>query len=220
MILAGWVVGLIGDALTVCPPTITNSCLSATDYLAQDNALVVYAHQYYQLFTSILVTDSPLDAGFNAIAVLILDRLTEDNLNKTRYFAIFFSTAVVGNLLTLLQGPAYASAGASGGIFGIFAALITFSWLKEKSVNVYTLFLFLIIFLGSSALPDVNYVAHIGGALSGFVAGAILYQIVKPTMTEYSMAYDSDPRTVVVTIILIFLSVVASAAQFLSFAGL
>lgn len=179
----------------------------------------MYLHQYYQLFTSILVTDSPIDAGFNAVAVLILDRLTEDNLNKTRYFIVFFSTAVVGNLLTLAQGPAYSSAGASGGIFGIYAALITFSWLKSKQVDVPSLVLFLVIFLGSSVLPDVNYVAHIGGAFSGFIIGALIYRSVRPTITEYSMAYDSSMRTVVITWGAIILLAVASAFQFLVFAG-
>ena len=171
--------GTGGRLIHGCPPSIQNACQAATIYLAQENGVVVYAHQFYQLFTSTLVTDSPLDAGFNAIAVLILDRLTEDNLNKTRYFLIFFSTAILGNLLTLLQGPNYASAGASGGIFGIFASLVVFSWLKDKKVDQPTLVLFIIIFFGSSILPDVNYVAHIGGAVGGFIAGGLLYSVRK-----------------------------------------
>lgn len=219
VILGGWIVGLVGDSFNVCPPSIQNSCETATIYLAQDNGLVVYSHQFYQLFTSTVVTDSPLDAGFNAIAVLILDRLTEDNLNRTRYFLIFFSTAILGNLLTLLQGPNYASAGASGGIFGIFASLVVFSWLKDKKVDQPTLVLFIIIFFGSSILPDVNYVAHIGGAVGGFIAGGLLYSVVKPTLMEYSFAYKSNPKTVLSTAILIFLVGILSITQFFLFAG-
>jgi len=219
VILLGWALGLIGDTFNVCPPSIQNSCAAATVYLAQNNGLVVYAHQYYQIFTSILVTDNSFDAAFNAIAVLVLDRLTEDSLNKTRYFLVFFSTAVLGNIMTLLQGPNYASAGASGGIFGIFAALVIFSWLKDKKVDQPSLVLFIILFFGSSILPNVNYVAHVGGAIGGFIAGALLQRIVKPTITEYSFAYESDPKTVVIGVVLIFLVVVASIAQFALFAG-
>ena len=212
-------VGLAGDAFKVCPPSIQNSCTSATYFLAQNNGLVVYAHQYYQIFTSTLVTDNSLDAAFNAIAVLILDLVTEDSLNKTRYFLIFFSTAILGNFLTLLQGPNYASAGASGGIFGIFAALVIFSWLKNRKIDQPSLVLFIVIFLGSSILQNVNYLAHIGGAIGGFIAGALLYGAVKPTITEYSFAYDSKPQTVLTGAFLILLLVIASIAQFALFIG-
>lgn len=219
IILLGWVIGSIGDAFKVCPPIFQNSCYTATTFLAQNNALVVYGHEYYQLFTSTLVTDSALDAGFNAIAVLIIDWLTEDSFNKTRYFLIFFSTAVLGNLLTLVQGPNYASAGASGGIFGIFAALVVFSWLKDKKVDQPALILFIILFFGSSILPDVNYLAHIGGAIGGFIAGSLLFTSVKRTVTDYSFQYDSNPVTVFAVVILILLVSVASIAQFAIFAG-
>jgi membrane associated rhomboid family serine protease len=187
-------------------------------YLAQNNGLVYYGHEYYEFFTSILVTDYPLDAAFNAIAVLVLDRITEDSLNKTRYIAIFFSTALVGNLFTLVQGPEYASAGASGGIFGIYAALITFSWLKNKSLDVPAVALFLIIFVSSSIFQNVNYVAHIGGAFGGFLAGSITYQSVKPRLADYSI-YDSRKTTTIAIAALLFLVTVASAAQFLIFSG-
>jgi rhomboid protease GluP len=219
VILAGWVIGLVGDSFQLCPGSIQNSCQTATYYLAQNNGVVVYAHQYYQVLTSTLITDSPLDAGFNAIAVLILDRLTEDNLNKTRYFLIFFSTAIFGNLLTLLKGPNYASAGASGGIFGVFAALVIFSWLKDKKIDPPSFVLFIILFFGSSILPDVNYLAHIGGAIGGFVAGALMYWNVRPTITEYSFARESSNNTVILVTTGILLLVFASIAQFLVFAG-
>jgi rhomboid protease GluP len=220
LILAGFVIGVIGDGFKVCSPSFQNSCQAATEYLAQNNGLVVYGQEYYQVFTSILVTDSPLDAGFNAIAVLFLDRLTEDNLNKTRYLLIFFSTAIIGNLLTLVEGPNYASAGASGGIFGVFAAIVIFSWLKDKKVDTPTLVLFIVLFFGSSILPSVNYVAHAGGAIAGFVAGALLYESVKPTVTEYSFAYESNIRTTFAVAISILLLLFGSIAQFLLFAGL
>ena len=170
LILLGYVIGIVGDLFTVCPQSLPSICEKATYFLAQNNSIVVYLHQYYQLFTSILVTDNPLDAGFNLIAVLIFDRLTDDVFNKTRYFLIFFLTAFLGNLLTLFQGPIFASAGASGGIFGLIAAAFSYSWAKERRIEISTLAFFLLIFIGSSFLiSDVNYVAHLGGAIGGFI---------------------------------------------------
>ncbi|MDG6905461.1 MAG: rhomboid family intramembrane serine protease, partial [Nitrososphaerota archaeon] len=202
--------------INVCPPMV-GFCGKATLFLAQDNGLVLYGHQYYQMFTSILVTDSVLDAGFNAIAVLIFDWLTEDSLNKTRYFAIFFGSALLGNLMTMLQGANYASAGASGGIFGLFAALVAFSSLKQRKIEAPPAILFIIVFFGSSILPDVNYVAHIGGAVGGFIAAGLMYDSVKPSITEYSFAYESKTISVAIVAGLILIACIASIVQFILF---
>jgi rhomboid protease GluP len=222
LIILGYVIGLIGDSFQVCPKQILLSCPSATTatyYLAQNNGIVVYLHQYYQLFTSILVTDSPIDAGFNAVAVLILDRLTDDTFNMSRYFLIFFLTAILGNLLTLAEGPQYASAGASGGIFGLIAAVFSYSWAKENRIEITTLAFFLIVFVGSSFLiSDVNYVAHLGGAIGGFIAGPLLYRSINPKLTgQVTELSDSNRFTKIIVSALIFGLTIGSIVQFLLF---
>jgi rhomboid protease GluP len=219
LIILGFLIGVAGDHFQVCPIAI-QSCGSATDFLAQDNGIIVYLHQFYQLFTSILVTDSGLDAFFNAIAVLVLDRLTPDDaFNMPRYFLIFFLTALLGNILTLLEGPQYASAGASGGIFGLIAAVFSYSWAKENRIEITTLVFFLVVFIGSSFLEqDVNYVAHLGGAIGGFVAGPLLYRSLRPKLTgDYLEVGKSSKVTSNLTIALILLLVVGSTVQFLLF---
>jgi rhomboid protease GluP len=221
LIILGYFLGLIGDAFKICPPSLPSVCGTATDFLAQDNGVVIILHQYYQLFTSILVTDSPIDAGFNAVAVLVLDRLTmEDAFNPTRYFLIFFLTAILGNVLTLVQGPQYASAGASGGIFGLIAAIFSYFWAKENRIEVTTLIFFLVLFIGSSFLePDVNYVAHLGGAIGGFIAGPLLYASLKPKIADYLETDKSQELTKRIAIALILAMVIGSVIQFALFAG-
>jgi rhomboid protease GluP len=221
LIILGFVLGLIGDLFSTCPTPLASVCgssLTATSLLAQNNAIVVYLHQFYELFTSILVTDSPVDAGFNAVAVLILDRLTDDTFNMPRYFLIFFLTAILGNLLTLLEGPGYASAGASGGIFGLIAAVFSYSWAKENKIELTTLIFFLVVFVGSSFLiPNVNYIAHLGGAIGGFVAGPLLYRSLKPQLLSYGDTSTSTGFTKRITAILIIGLVIGSIVQFALF---
>jgi len=220
LILLGYVIGIVGDLFTVCPQSLPSICEKATYFLAQNNSIVVYLHQYYQLFTSILVTDNPLDAGFNLIAVLIFDRLTDDVFNKTRYFLIFFLTAFLGNLLTLFQGPIFASAGASGGIFGLIAAAFSYSWAKERRIEISTLAFFLLIFIGSSFLiSNVNYVAHLGGAVGGFIAGPLLYQSLKQKLTDYSETSKSGETIEFATFALAVGLAVVSIIQFAFFVG-
>jgi rhomboid protease GluP len=220
LIILGYVIGLIGDLFSPCPTALSSYCgsFTATDLLAQNNAIVVYLHQFFELFTSILVTDSPVDAGFNAVAVLILDRLTDDTFNFPRYFLIFFLTAILGNILTLIEGPQFASAGASGGIFGLIAAAFSYSWAKENRIEITTLVFFLIVFIGSSFLiPNVNYVAHLGGAIGGFIAGPLLYQSLKTQAREYADTSKSRRQMTNVTVVLIGLLTIGSIIQFVIF---
>lgn len=217
LIMLGWILGIIGDQVNVCP---FGECATATYYLAQYNLLVVNYHQYYQLFSSIFVTDSIEDAAFNSVAVLILDRISDSSqFNTTRYFGVFFFSAVLGNLLSLVAGPNLLSAGASGGIFGLYAAIFSFSWAEEKRIDKGTLGIFLIIFIVSSVLPDVNYYAHIGGAIGGFIAGPFLYGMLAPKIQSFSQSSDSSNATKAVMAGLLIALTIATILQFYFFVG-
>jgi len=220
LIILGWIIGVIGDLTTVCPAFPSGlACDTATFYMAQYNLLVVNYHNYFQLFTSILVTDVVIDAAFNAIAVLILDRFASDSFNYTRYFAIFFGSALLGNVITLLWGPEYISAGASGGIFGLYAAVFSFAWAEEKRIDATTLAIFALIFFTSSfLLPNVNWLAHLGGSIGGFIAGPLLYLALRPKLASYSPNLDSTLMSKIVTALVLIVLTVASAVQFLVFA--
>ena len=165
------------------------------------------------------MTGSTIDALFNVLAIFIFDRLTYDNFSKSEYFLIFFLTAIFGNLLTLLQGPFYASAGASGGIFGIFAAILSYSWFKEKKVEKTTLVFFLIVFIASSFfIPNVNWVAHFGGAIGGFLMGPATYYFTARSDEALEVKSRKSRDLDIATMTLIFLMIVGSAIQFALFA--
>jgi rhomboid protease GluP len=185
--------------------------------LAQQNSMV-YGHALWQLFTSIFVTDSYLDAAFNAVAVFVLDFFLPDTFNNTRYFGIFFSTALLGNIFTLSLGPSYASAGASGGIFGLFAAAFAYSWAESKRVEFSSLGLFLILFVSSSFFfTNVNWFAHLGGSIGGFIAGPLLYSSIKLDEGGFYALGRSRNSTQLIMLFLILFMVLGSIAQFLLF---
>ncbi len=204
----------------MCPtyPGVSLPCSFASDLLAQFNIYVLILHEYYQLFTSIFVTPSGEDVIFNAIAVLILDAFIDSSFNRTRYFAIFFFSALLGNAMSLLMGPIYLSAGASGGIFGLFAATFAYRWAEEKRIDRSTLFLFVVIFASSSILPNVNWMAHVGGSLGGFIAGPLLYYTHKGKLERYESVSDSLFSTRLIVWVLILLMAIGSTVQFFLFA--
>jgi rhomboid protease GluP len=226
VIVAGYIIGVATETIVdmhacqnISPLLVGPNCPSLLNFLVQQNSLVVYNHAYFELFTSIFVTNSDLDALLNALAVIILDLFVSNYFNRTRYFAIFFSTALFGNLLSLLQGPLVSSAGASGGIFGLYAASFSFNWAEQKRIDKTTLTVFVVIFLASSLATDIsiNWVAHLGGSVAGFVAGPLLYYSLRNQISEYSLTTERSKNTKVI-LALIALLVVGSIAQFLLFA--
>lgn len=216
-IVLGFIIGEIGDSIHLACYFDIGSCPTMTDLLAQQNSMV-YSHAYWQLFTSIFVTDYFPDATLNAIAVIVVEFFLPDTFNKTRYFSIFFFSALLGNLLTLAEGPFYASAGASGGIFGIFAATFAYYWTENKRIDIATLVLFLALFFGSVFFVGavaVNWVAHLGGSIGGFIAGPILYLSLGKDPTKFEVHSRSSKTSEILLAAAVVFMVVGSTIQFL-----
>ena len=172
-IVAGLVFGLAASEVSVYG-------IPLVYYFVQFN-LAVYAGWYWQLFTSLFVvipfssTQGPLgvaDVLFNAFAVVVLDGVLSHAFHEWEYYAVFVFSGLVGNSVSLLNGPVSVSFGASGGIFGLLAGAVTFDFVVERRIDYTLLAWFLLIFIFSSfALSYVDWLAHLGGAASGVVAG-------------------------------------------------
>ena len=146
--------------------------------LLQENG-AVRAGAVWQLVTSIIVAPPNVlgfvDVAFNAIAIAWLDGFFTGVYNRRQYFAVFLITGVAGNLLSLANGPKEVSFGASGGLFGLLAGVISFDVVSNRSVNGALVVWFLAVFAVSSfSLPSVDWLAHLGGALVGFGLGGLI----------------------------------------------
>lgn len=142
----------------------------------QNNAAVEHG-AIWQLFTSIIVappiSEGLLDVAFNAIALIALDGFMSAVYTPTQYYTTFLATAVFGNLVSLVAGPSQVSFGASGGIFGLLAGLVTYDYSVQRHVSFQLVVWFAFIFIISSFVlgENVDWLAHTGGALLGLVIG-------------------------------------------------
>jgi membrane associated rhomboid family serine protease len=147
-------------------------------YFLQFNGLVEMGW-VWQLFTSIIVAPPSLtglfDVAFNAIALTWLDGLFSFAYSRRQYYAVFLITAVAGNVFSLINGPGEVSFGASGGIFGLLAGVISFDITTNKRVDFALVAWFAGVFILSSFLLSyVDWIAHLGGALLGFALGYVV----------------------------------------------
>ncbi|MFZ3144451.1 rhomboid family intramembrane serine protease [Psychrobacter glacincola] len=146
---------------------------------------------------------------FNGFAMYFFGQIAEPMFGSAKFLALFLLAAIGGNLLNnyvtwqgIVDGTGQAglSAGASGGIMGIGAALLIAALFKI-SVNGMVLNLKSLIFIMGInlvygfAVPGIDNAGHIGGAITGLVialAFAIAYRQLMAEVIQNIATYESD----------------------------
>jgi len=147
-------------------------------YLIQVN-LLVFNGDYISLVTSIFITNSFIDFFFNFISLGVIYYLFRSYAGKIEY-VVFLISGIVGNILTLFVfPPRTASEGASGGIFGIFAYYVILDMLELNRIDYNGLGILVFVFILSDIIPNVNYVAHIGGITSGILLAFATFRLLR-----------------------------------------
>jgi len=140
----------------------------------QVNALIVRGH-WWQLLTSIFIHITLPHLMFNMVFLFIYGSRAETALGKAAFLTVFIASGLMGNISTLIfAGPddSSVSAGSSGAIFGILGAYMVYLGLGyDVSIVPYLIYCFLLFVLNISV--NVNLVAHLGGLVSGMIAGYI-----------------------------------------------
>ena len=156
----------------------------------QVNGLVLYGGAYYQLFTSLFVHASIIHLAGNMLFLLIFGLRGEEMFSLPEYLGVYLLGGLAGNLLSLSLGPYLISVGASGAIFALFGAVAVYARRSiGQSIIGAVIFGFFLLIISSGA--DVNYLAHIGGLVSGLAMGYVLARIRKPRMYQATYSYTT-----------------------------
>jgi rhomboid protease GluP len=120
---------------------------------------------------------------FNTFALLSLGPITEQIYGSKKMLLILLVSIISGSWLALILSPANVIGfGLSGGIFGLFGAIVLYYFqtglIRERTVSrrITTL---LIMNLMISLLPGVSFFGHLGGFIGGLLV---------------SMAIINEPR--------------------------
>jgi membrane associated rhomboid family serine protease len=130
-------------------------------------------HEYYRLLTGAFLHIAIWHIAVNMLVLMLVGPALEAMLGRLRFTALYLLSAIGGNVLAyVLKGPAYASLGASGAIFGLFAAY----WVLARRVRADTsaitgtIVLNLII---SVTFPGISLLGHVGGLITGAIIGTV-----------------------------------------------
>ncbi len=141
--------------------------------------LVLEYGEWWRIVTSAFLHAGYVHIGVNMFSLWVVGRFIESIVGSLRTFVIYaFSLIVSGLAVTFLSAPNVPTLGASGAIFGLFAALFAIGFKLGKpgmqlvKANVGILVLNLIF---TFAVPDISWQGHVGGLLSGFVLTYAIY---------------------------------------------
>lgn len=135
--------------------------------------------RWWQVITSAFLHTEPWHIGLNLLALWILGQNLEQVLGRARFLALYLVSALAGSAGVMwLADPDSSSLGASGAIFGLFAALALLVWKVRGNFRqvLYLLGINVVI----SLLPGIAWQAHLGGFLGGLAAAAIIVFAPKP----------------------------------------
>lgn len=134
--------------------------------------------QPWRLITSAFLHGGLAHIAFNMYALKITGEEVEYVYGKVKYMAIYLISALGGSIFSYLFNADSISVGASGAIFGLLGAMITFGIRhKDKIGKAYIINLFKVvlinIFIGVT-ISNIDNSAHIGGLLFGIISAFLL----------------------------------------------
>jgi membrane associated rhomboid family serine protease len=146
--------------------------------VVQDGGLYASAvadGEWYRMVTAGFLHAGLIHIAFNMWLLWVLGGALERYAGAARMLLIYFAAILWGSAGALLVNPDSLTIGASGGVFGLMAAL----FLLERQRGVALLgssvgALLLLNLVVTFVLPGISVGGHIGGILGGAAAGFIL----------------------------------------------
>jgi membrane associated rhomboid family serine protease len=131
------------------------------------NAQIAFHHEYYRLITATFLHVGVLHILLNMYALFLLGPPLEHAMGRWRFLGLYLVAGFAGSVLAYaLTGVGSAAEGASGSLFGLFAAMWVFSRRFGSDTSQIT-GLIAINFALSFFLSHISWQGHLGGFLAG-----------------------------------------------------
>jgi membrane associated rhomboid family serine protease len=130
---------------------------------------------WYRLISSGFLHAGLIHIGFNMYALYILGTLLEPAFGKFRFAAMYFASLLAGSLGVIVLEHDTLAVGASGAIFGLFAAAFVIARGRRlESIAAQLGFLLLINLALTFGVPNIAIGAHLFGAAGGALCGLLI----------------------------------------------
>lgn len=129
--------------------------------------------EWYRLLSSMFLHFGLLHLAMNMYALFVLGRDLERVYGWRRFVVLYLVAGLGGSVAVYCFGADTLTAGASGAIFGLFAAIALL--LRKLRMSLATVLPALVVNLAITfAIPGISIAGHLGGLATGAAVGAAL----------------------------------------------
>jgi membrane associated rhomboid family serine protease len=135
--------------------------------------------EYWRLISAMFLHADLFHILFNGYALWIFGQAVENEYGSAWMGVLFFVTGFLASVTSYAFGPFALGVGASGAIFGLFGAFIAYNYRRRHlalaSARLRSAIgLIVLNALLAILIPFIDWRAHLGGLVAGFVAGWIV----------------------------------------------
>jgi membrane associated rhomboid family serine protease/thioredoxin-like negative regulator of GroEL len=204
---------------SVAPVTLTIICLNVLVYLAMcasgvswiepnirdavkwgaDFGPLTLNGDWWRLLTSTFVHFGIIHIGLNMWCLWNLGTTLEPFMGRKVFGVVYLASGLAASLVSVAWNPWRVSAGASGAIFGVAGALVSYFALKKTPMdsalvkrNLRSLGIFIFYNLLYGVRGGVDNSAHLGGLIAGLILGAVI-----PPMIGFATSPEGSVATLV-----------------------
>lgn len=130
--------------------------------------------EWWRMLTAAFLHGSLLHIAFNMFVLWVLGPTLESLFGHVRFVILYLASALGGSIASYAFSPLNTiSVGASGAVFGLMAALIVAGHHLKRDIRQVVILLAINIVIGFIA-PNIDWRAHLGGAVVGALITAIM----------------------------------------------
>ncbi len=165
-------------------PAITNQLFFAAGFLYPD--LYGAPFEPWRMITTMFVHGGFIHLALNMLALWMLGQNLEPLLGRWRFLALYLISGFGGSVAAAVIDPAISTVGASGGVFGLMAALLIIG--RHIGANVTGILVVLgINFVFGLVVGGIAWQAHLGGVLVGALVAFIYTRTRKPSQRVWQI---------------------------------
>ena len=160
--------------------------------------------QYYRLLTAMFLHFGIVHIALNMFCLYSLGPFVEAAVGRLRFAGLYLLSGLAGSALSYLLGPSTElGAGASGAVFGLFAAFFVLQ--RRRGADVTSISVTIVLnLLFSFSIPNIDWRGHVGGLIGGaLVTAALVYAPQGPRRSLVQAAGGAGVALLVVAVVLV-----------------
>lgn len=130
--------------------------------------------EWWRVVSVALTHANMIHLAMNMISLWVVGSIVEAGLGPVRYLGIYLAAIVWGSAGALIHTPNVPTVGASGGIFGLLAAIMVVQWLRGGRVGGDLIAVMAFNLAFTFGIDGISKGGHIGGIIGGAIAAFAL----------------------------------------------